>query len=112
MTEKSAKNEKTKSDEIWDRIKDLPVNMYALPDQVVANHVTRVEVSPLEVHLKIKSPAILPALEEAIATLKGERYEVRPQDGGWMIVAPVPDPLDAVGAGRNFVVAGVDKNDE
>jgi hypothetical protein len=96
MAAKDASSQKvrTKSDVIWDQIKDLPVEIYALPDQTLKQHVERLEVTEEQVHLRIKSPAIVPALEEALGKVKlarGERFDMIPTKG-FLVVGIVFDP--------------------
>ena len=50
----------------------MTLNIYALPNQKVSNHVTVLEVPGDELYLKLKSTAVLPALEESL----GSKYEV------------------------------------
>jgi hypothetical protein len=94
----SAKKEKTRSDVIWDQIKDLPVEIYALPNQTLSQHVERLEVAEDLVHLKPKSPAILPAMEEALGKVKlarGEKFDVAPQQN-FIVISIVFDPNELV----------------
>lgn len=77
-----AEEKKTRSDVIWDQIRKLKVNIYSLPNQTVEQHVTREKVTDDLVHLRLKSPAILPAMEEALSGIKlakGERFDVSQQ---------------------------------
>ena len=70
----SKKAEKTDAEKLWDKIKDVPIDLYALPDQVVSQHVTREakleKAVPDAVHLTLKSAAVLPALEEALGKVR------------------------------------------
>ena len=69
----------TRSDEIWDTIRILPVNIYALPGQTLEQHVTRFKVTDNMVHLKLRSPAIIQAMEEAFQNVKlakDQRFDV------------------------------------
>jgi hypothetical protein len=77
MAEK--KVEVKESDRIWDLIKDLPIELYALPGQTVEMHCERRDILPNEVHLLLKSSAVLPALEEALKRVKlakNEAFEI------------------------------------
>lgn len=56
------------SEKIWDEIKDFGINIYALPNQRVQDHVTVLEVPGNELYVKLKSTAVLPALEECLGT--------------------------------------------
>lgn len=58
----------TESDKMWEEIKNLPISMFALPNQVVADHVTRVPLSPSELHLKMHSSAVIASLDVALNT--------------------------------------------
>jgi hypothetical protein len=60
------KKELTESDKIWHEIKDKPIDMYSLPDQVVSDHCTPLPVDPNKLYLTLKSAAALPALEIAL----------------------------------------------
>ena len=61
---------KTLSDTIWDKISSVELDLFALPQQTLEKHAKRFKVTDNEVHLKIKTSAVLPALEEAVAKLK------------------------------------------
>lgn len=56
----------TEADKIWTQIKDLKIQLFALPAQKIEENVVRMPVSDDEVCLKLKSQAVLPALEEAL----------------------------------------------
>lgn len=59
---------KTEAQKIWDEIKDKPIAMYALPNQIVSQHCAPVTVEPSKLYLTIRSSATLPSLETAIGT--------------------------------------------
>jgi hypothetical protein len=84
MTEKETK--KTISlgvaGEIWEEIKDLPIDMYALADQTVKNHVEMKKVPGEVLFLKPKSQAVIASLGTAI----GAKYAVNTTDGGFLTV--------------------------
>ena len=65
MTDKKV----NEADAIWGELRNLPIEMFALPNQRVENHLLRVRGVPHELYLKPKSAAALPALE---ALLKGQ----------------------------------------
>lgn len=67
-TSKSAQveNKTAKSDAIWDEIKDKTLSLYALPGQKVSTHVEKLPVPGDKLLVKLKSPAVLPALEEVL----------------------------------------------
>ena len=66
--------EETFAEKTWNKIKDVPLEIYALPDQTVANHVTREKklekAVPDALHLILKSAAVLPALDEALRKVR------------------------------------------
>lgn len=83
------KNIKTVGDRIWESLKDYPISIFALDNQVVSNFVTRnaeLDAVVPQLHLKLKSAAVLPALEESLGKLsldrgqkvlvKGEKFQV------------------------------------
>ncbi len=59
-------NKITESDKIWNEIKDLQINIFALPNQTVGQHVKRVEINTNELHLKLNSSAAISSLEEKL----------------------------------------------
>jgi hypothetical protein len=60
----------TGAQKLWDQIKNLPLEIFSLPNQLVQNHVTREsgieKAIPDSLHLTLKSSAVLPALEETL----------------------------------------------
>jgi len=56
------------SEKIWDEIKNVGINMFALPNQRVQDHVTVLDVPGNELYVKLKSTAVLPALEECLGS--------------------------------------------
>lgn len=69
-----SKAEPTEAQKIWDKICNLPIELYALPNQVVSQHVAREEklerAVPDALHLILKSAAVLPALEESLGRVQ------------------------------------------
>ena len=65
MTDKKV----NEADVIWEELRSLSIDMFALPDQMVENHLLRVRGVPNELYLRAKSAAALPALE---VVLKGQ----------------------------------------
>lgn len=59
----------TEADRIWKAIKGLELELFALPAQQLEKHATRFPVSDDAVHLRLKSQAVLPALEEALKSV-------------------------------------------
>jgi hypothetical protein len=78
----------SEADIIWAEIRNLPIQMFALPNQVVEMHCTPVPIDPSKLYVSIRSAATLPALE---TTLAG-RFTVEMADK-WVIVARLPQPL-------------------
>jgi hypothetical protein len=64
----------TEAEQLWNRIKDLPFEIFALPNQKLCNYAERVplmeKVSPNVLHLKIKIPAVVPLLEEFLLKVR------------------------------------------
>ena len=58
---------KSEAEKIWDEIKGLPIAMFGLPNQVVAQHCVVATVEPSQLYLLLKSSAVLPSLEASIA---------------------------------------------
>ncbi len=58
---------KTEAEKIWDEIKNLPIQMFGLPNQTVGQHCTFVPVEPTKLYVSIRSSATLPSLESAVA---------------------------------------------
>src|SRR5258706_6547275 len=57
----------TEAQKIWEEIKNLPINMFGLPNQIVSEHCNFVLIEPTKLYLTIKSGTVLPALESAVA---------------------------------------------
>lgn len=71
------------SEELWEKIKNLPLDLYGLPNQTVQGHVVRHKemerAVPDALHLTLKSGAVLPALEETLGRFKfseSAKYEI------------------------------------
>jgi hypothetical protein len=61
--------EKTEADIIWNDIKNLDLNLYALKNQFVSLHCKPMQVEPTKLYLEFDSyrkGIILPALEELV----------------------------------------------
>jgi hypothetical protein len=58
---------RSEADKIWDEIKNLPIQMFGLPDQYVVQHCTPIPVEPSVLYVTVRSSATLPSLEAAIA---------------------------------------------
>lgn len=88
--------ESTKAAKIWDKIRNAPIEIYALPNQVVADHVKREQkleaAVPDSLHLTLKSAAVLPALEESLHRVRlgsGEKFDIS-QQSVYTVVKIVP----------------------
>ena len=68
--ESSTKKEPSPADQIWEKIKEQTIEMFALPNQTVTMHCKRVDITPHELHLILKSSAALPALEGVLRGVK------------------------------------------
>lgn len=79
---------KSEAEQIWDEIKNRPIEMFGLPDQFVFQHATFVAVEPSTLYLTIRSSATLPSLEAAIAP----QFTVELADK-FVLVKRVPKPL-------------------
>ncbi len=67
------------SDVTWDKLKNLKLDIYALPNQKLEMHAERKLVEPDGLYLKLKSSAVLPALEDALKSVEpgdGMQYEL------------------------------------
>jgi hypothetical protein len=70
--------DKMVSDKIWDNIKNLAIEMFAIPGQKVHMHFKKLNGgSPSDLYLKAKSSAALPSLEAALDFYLPEKYVVR-----------------------------------
>ena len=79
---------KTESEKIWNEIKNLPIQMFGLPNQTVVQHCTPVSVDPSRLFLTVKSTSTLPALE----TTLGSNFTVELADKFVIVARPV-NPL-------------------
>jgi hypothetical protein len=79
--------ETTVAEKIWEDIKDVTLNMFALPGQTAATYLVPVIVEPTKLYLEFKdknATAVLPALEDAV----GKKYGVSVA-GRFICVAPL-----------------------
>lgn len=60
-------SEMTEAQKMWEEIKNLRINMYAIPNQTIEGHVTRFEGDPRVLYLRPKTSAVIVALEEVLA---------------------------------------------
>lgn len=63
MTNEAKKDE---AEVIWTEIKDLPIDMYSIPNQTIKDHVKKLKVPGDQLLITLNSTAVLPALETAI----------------------------------------------
>jgi len=56
----------TVADKIWEDIKDVKLEMFALPNQFVNSYCKPVPIEPTKLYLTFSASAVLPALELAI----------------------------------------------
>lgn len=54
------------ADAIWNQIKDINLNLFALPDQTVAKYCTPIPVEPTKLYLTVKVSSVLTALEDSL----------------------------------------------
>jgi len=76
MEKKVTRTEKPKSEnvvelqgtakKIWDRIKDLQVDMFSLPNQHVNKYCSPLPISDTELYVQSSTSAFLPSLEECL----------------------------------------------
>lgn len=68
----------TEADQMWSEISNLPINLFALGNRRVHQHVTKLTVPGVpKLFVKLSSQAVLPALEETL----GKKFTVEPAEG-------------------------------
>jgi hypothetical protein len=72
----AAEPKPTKADFIWEMIKDRPIQVFALPNQTVKDHCTMYPIDPEAVYLRLKSTAVLTALEEVLKNVPISQHEM------------------------------------
>lgn len=83
----------TQADQIWEKIKDLKLELWGLDNQVLNKNAERLNLSEDCVHMTLKSGAVLPAFEEAlkkVAAPENKRWDVQQTDK-YVIVSFVLD---------------------
>ncbi len=60
----------TAADAIWEDIKNTPLELFALPGQVVHMFFSPVNIDPEKLYLTVTAPAAFPAMEAAL----GNKY--------------------------------------
>ena len=64
------------ADDIWDDIKARPIEMFALSNQKVEHHVTKLDVPVKnQLYVKLSSSAVLPSLEASLSDYDVEAAE-------------------------------------
>lgn len=69
----------TLADQIWEKIKDIDLQLWALEGQTLEKNATRVPVDDEKLYLLLKAGAVMPVLEEALRKKKFDKdrtYEV------------------------------------
>lgn len=64
--EKKMQETQTESDKMWEELRKLNLDIFGLPGQTLEGHASRVIGAPNELLLKLKSSAVLPALEQVL----------------------------------------------
>lgn len=61
------------AEDIWEKVKGLKLDLFALPNQTLEKHAVRNEqleiAIPDTLHLTLKSSAVLPAIEEGLKNI-------------------------------------------
>lgn len=82
---------KTEADLIWNEIKGIKINIYALDNQTVEDHVVRKNIPGSVVFLRPKSPAVISVLQDTI----GDNFVVNIASGGFITIERnMPLPID------------------
>lgn len=79
---------KTAADQIWNEIKDLRIEMFALPDQRVHMYCKPVSIDPNKLFLLASAGSVLTALELVVAP----KYVVDKMDR-FLVVTLTPSPF-------------------
>jgi hypothetical protein len=78
-----AQVEKTPAEKIWDEIKDLTIEMFALPNQKVHQYCSPVTIDPSKLFLLTSAGSVLTALEAVVKP----KYVVERQER-FVVVTP------------------------
>ena len=78
----------TEAGNIWDEIKDKPLQMFALPDQKISHYAAPSMVEPSKCYLRTRASSALPAIEAAV----GKNYTVEAVDQ-YVVVSRTVVPL-------------------
>lgn len=82
----STGEDKTEADKMWDEIKFRPIEMFALPNQLVAHYCKPIDVEPTKLYLVSSATSVLPSLETAI----GPNYSLEMADKYIIVSRVVP----------------------
>jgi len=82
----------TEAEKIWDEIRSLPIQMFGLPNQTVAQHAVPFPIEPSKLYLTIRSSATLPSLEVAV----GDRFTVEQADRFVIVARKSASPFPPV----------------
>lgn len=78
----------TEAGAIWNEIKDKAIEMFALPDQKISNHVFPSFVEPSKLYLMARATCALPAVEQAL----GNKFNVELMDR-YIVVSRAVNPF-------------------
>lgn len=85
-----SEKDKSEGDKIWDEIQNLRINMYALANQRVKQHVKRIGAAvPDSLFLKLNSSAVIVGLEEI---LDPDKYTIEQAEGYVIVKRTDPGP--------------------
>lgn len=98
MSKETIIKEKTEADKIWEEISNVTLDLFALPNQKVSDHVEFLPVPGTTLYLKPKSSAVLPALETALVN----KFVVSTNDGNKYITVKRVEPK--VDIDEDFVI--------
>ena len=73
---------------IWQEIKDRPISMFGLPNQIVSQYCVPIPVEPSKLFLMITASSVLPSLEATA----GNKYVVE-LAGKYVVVSRFVDPF-------------------
>lgn len=64
------------ADKIWNEIKDLKIDMFAIPNQKVSDYCKPVTIDPSKLFVTVKASSVLPSLESILSP----KYSIERQD--------------------------------
>jgi hypothetical protein len=79
----------TTSEQIWEEIKNLPLDLYSLPNQRVEMHVIPILIPGNTLIVTLKVSGVLPVLESTLASrlTGGKKYKLELADGGRVLIS-------------------------